>query len=69
MLQIFRRFHAAFVDAVSNPFYTFNTVNLPICHGHPEATQSQRPGEQAAELRLSVRALLVKESVSLAAAG
>lgn len=27
MRLIFRRFHAAFVDAVSNPFYT---VNMPI---------------------------------------
>ena len=26
LLQIFRRFHAAFIDAVSNPFYTVNTV-------------------------------------------
>ena len=25
-MQIFRRFHAAYVDAVSNPFYTINTV-------------------------------------------
>lgn len=25
-VQIFRRFHAAYVDAVSNPFYTTNTV-------------------------------------------
>lgn len=26
MLQIFKRFHAAFIDAISNPFYTVNTV-------------------------------------------
>lgn len=26
--QIFKRFHAAYVDAVSNPFYTINTVSL-----------------------------------------
>ena len=27
VMQIFKRFHAAYVDAVSNPFYTINTVS------------------------------------------
>ena len=33
VLQIFRRFHAAFVDAVSNPFYTVNMVRSPLLSG------------------------------------
>ena len=28
--QIFRRFHAAFIDAISNPFYTVNMVSLHL---------------------------------------
>ena len=27
-LQMFKRFHTAYVDAVSNPFYTTSTVSM-----------------------------------------
>ena len=30
-LQIFQRFHAAYVDAISNPFYTMDTVSHRRC--------------------------------------
>ena len=30
-MQIFQRFHAAYVDAISNPFYTMDTVSHRHC--------------------------------------
>ena len=32
LVQIFKRFHAAYMDAVSNPFYTTNTVRAKDAH-------------------------------------
>ena len=30
-MQIFQRFHAAYVDAISDPFYTMDTVSHRLC--------------------------------------
>lgn len=30
-MQIFKRFHAAYVDAVCNPFYSVNSVRSGCC--------------------------------------
>lgn len=34
MVQIFKRFYAAYVDAISNPFYTMSTVRSASVSPH-----------------------------------
>ena len=58
VLQIFRRFHTAFVDAVSNPFYTVNTVRSPLL---PAVGLPQTTGHGCHILRRSLHNIVTQQ--------